>query len=220
MSLPNKEILETKQEAMRLRRRKEREEQEARLANRPKCIACKRRVARVDSPYCSRCTAKGMVNQLRDTLPGMPAQPPAQLVDNRSGYPPLTHPIPPPPPLPLPVAETVPPPPAEKYYTRTEVADIIGVSNMTLIRWERKGAIPQPQRVAHNNRCVYTKEMVDMALNYKNATYTPPPPPAPPPGTPGTPAALIRTSKVAAKFDRKLEKAVARRLGSLGRLFR
>lgn len=225
MSLLNKskESLESRQEAMKIRIERDKQKKEEKLKSRPICISCNRRIAREGSPYCSRCTASGMVNNLRDTLPGLPTkevdvellrrsvntispQPDEYCVTENNGECVSTDPR---------CMHNQPEPATtKKVYTRSEVAKLLGVSASTLVRWEKKGVIPPPSRITHNNQCVYTEEMIEIGKKYKEASYLPPIS-----TVPGSPGVLPRTVK-SARIDRKLEKAVARRLGSVGRLLR
>jgi DNA-binding transcriptional MerR regulator len=45
-----------------------------------------------------------------------------------------------------------------RYYTATEVADSLGISKQTLIRYEHKGIFPRPRRNALNHWREYTLE--------------------------------------------------------------
>lgn len=212
MTLP-KDQLELRQERMRARVQKQKEEKERRLNSRPLCISCNKRAARLNGPYCSRCTASGMVNNLRDTLPGLPTSTEIQETISDIQHSELLSNSPPP--TSLMVHDEVQVPPKD-VFTRSQAAGILGISATTLLRWEKKGVIPTPRRFSHNNQCVYTKEMIEIASRYKNSVYVPPPSLAAPSGTP---EAIPRAVRIG-KLDKSLEKAVARRLGSLGRLIR
>lgn len=206
-----KESLEARQNAMRNRVVKRNEA----LANRPFCISCNRRKSREDSVYCSRCTASGMVENLRDTLPGLPKEVMPRALNKSPMYPTLDTPK-----SDVTIQTSnmlTPPSPAEKIYTRSDAAKIIGVSPTTLMRWERGGKIPQPRKLAYGNQCAYTDEIVKAAQAYKESYYQPEHVVVP--VTPGTPDQLRQTSR-AIKIDRRIEKTVARKLGSLGRLLR
>jgi len=194
VTLRGKGTLEDRQEEMRQRSQQQRNAEEA---TRVTCISCRTRKARDGSVYCSRCTASGMVNQLRNTLPG--TVPPREEGHAALRFNKETHSI-----------ESFDPH-QERTYSRTEVAEMLKVSAATIVRWEKKGVIPKPKRIPENNQCVYTKDMMDAIAKYKASEYTPPP-------APGTPDVLPREVK-AVKIDKHLEKAVARRLGSVRRLF-
>ena len=43
------------------------------------------------------------------------------------------------------------------FYSSKEVADILGVSKLTLLRWEKRGEVPQARRDMHAYR-IYTYE--------------------------------------------------------------
>ncbi len=45
-----------------------------------------------------------------------------------------------------------------KYYTLSEVADILGVSKKTVWNWEKAGKIPKPRRDPMNNYRIYAEE--------------------------------------------------------------
>lgn len=45
-----------------------------------------------------------------------------------------------------------------KYYTVKDVAERLGVSSMTVLRWERIGNIPKIRRHPKNNWRIFTEE--------------------------------------------------------------
>ena len=45
-----------------------------------------------------------------------------------------------------------------KYYTPQEIAEILGISKQTLLRYEKKNLFPKPKRNPLNNWRVYTEE--------------------------------------------------------------
>lgn len=257
------------------------------------CISCKHRIARIGSPYCSRCTSKGFMNGLRDTLPGT-VKPMFQIWAMYNGgtklvgeaetlqeavnyyrqnersqllfgikYPngkwhrfeeakctqdqsqivtesldngkkvadPVTS-------VDQPTlfgdcgsheteptktnntnVETVSIVGGSKEltpnsYTRAQVARLLGVSPTTLMRWERKGYIPQPERVGGSaispGGTVYTEELVEAAKKFMSTQYHPEQ--AHTPAQDGTIQVLPRVVKKSIKLNRGLEKAVGRLL--------
>lgn len=190
------------QERMRRRNIKKKEIQEHERANRTICISCKSRQARKGQAFCSRCTATGLVNELRDQLPSpipITNLPSPQLV-HQDGNEKKDE------------APTLVISPSSSY-TRAQVVRMLGISVTTLSRWEKKGLTPPPYRVAHNNQCRYTDEMIATIKEYMTREYIPPPSQV----HPGTPLALATSVKKTVKINRRLERAVASRLGSLGR---
>lgn len=174
---------------------------------RKKCIFCKRRWAREGTAYCSRCNAKDLINNLRDTLPGMPVQEKPTELDKHQEE--LLY-IDPEKRTKLVYADSVLDE-IKDGYSRAQVAEMIGVSCTTLCRWEKKGKIPQPKRLVHSNACIYSEEIVAAAREYKNQSYVPPSIPA----VPGTPdARLPFAAKKTLKVNRKLERVVATRIGT------
>jgi DNA-binding XRE family transcriptional regulator len=174
------------------------------------CISCKHRLARVNSPYCSRCTSEGLTNQLRDTLPNV-IKPVLKIEVLSTPFTPIEkvyH-------KPANGKKDAPPQNSESY-TRSQAARIIGVSSTTLMRWERRGHIPQPMRVARNNECVYTGENIEAARKYMALEYHPEQ--VHTPAEPGTPATLASTVKKSVKVNKRLERVVATKIGRIGRL--
>jgi transcriptional regulator with XRE-family HTH domain len=178
----------------------------------PRCITGCGRQARRGSDYCSRCSATKMVENLRDRLPGLPTDVIEQRVDeqeiedvqeptpdNRDASDP---------------GNSIPPNVHGTRYTRAQIAEIVGVSCTTLNRWEKKGRTPQPIRTTHNNQVLYTEEMLKAIIEYKNAEYVPPPVAS----IPGTPEAMSpRTVNKSVKINKRMERAVARSISSIGR---
>lgn len=62
----------------------------------------------------------------------------------------------------------------EPTYNRRQVAKMLGVSQTSILRWEKKGKIPQPVRLAHNGQCLYTDENVRIIREYMAQTYVAP----------------------------------------------
>lgn len=215
--------LEDRQLLMKQKFDKEKAEKEAALANRPKCIACKRRYARQGQAYCSRCTATDFTNDLRDVLPGaitaamdtLKCDTPELREQYRTGT------------LPPSIIVFEAPPVREEpqgfissesqidlktvTYTRSQASEIIGVSPTTLLRWEKKGRIPMPARLVHTNHVLYTEEIIKAAVEYKNQQYV----------APTTSSDTIQNPHVFnpknIKLSRKIERTVANRMGNLGR---
>jgi len=51
--------------------------------------------------------------------------------------------------------------PSQRYYTPREVADALGISKQTLLRYEQRGIFPPAQRNAVNGWREYTSGDVD-----------------------------------------------------------
>lgn len=181
------------------------------------CISCKHRVARIGEVFCSRCTGKGLQNDLRSTLPPSMLPVPkvttfstgdqnesgsnnnnTKFVESRSDS----------------SSESNLTSNQESNYTRSQVADILGISPTTLCRWERKGKIPQPKRIAHSNQCIYSQTLFEIAKEYMSKEYIPPPV-AVDPANPST--RLQMASKKSVKINKRAESAVASRIGNFGR---
>lgn len=233
MIVRTSQTLEEKQEEMRRRRQEEalRPKEDTKEISlllpqplngeepRTVCISCNRRVARQGSVFCSRCSGKELQNNLRDTLPGMPVErqdspkvekmetfstgdPDESNVDLHSDEDNSDAPL-------VLSPDAIELQPGQKTYTRSQVAELLGISCTTLCRWERKGRIPQPLRMLHNKQCIYTDEIIQAAREYLNQSYVPPST-----SGPTTPEGrLIYASKKTIKINRRLEKAVASRLG-------
>ena len=52
-----------------------------------------------------------------------------------------------------------------KYYSAKEVAEILGISRQTLIRYEKKGIFPKPKRNRINHWREYTKADLEKLKN-------------------------------------------------------
>lgn len=202
--------LAERQDEMRQRNSKQKQLEHE---NRPLCVAKCGRFARKNSPYCSRCSQETMMQSLRDTLPGenneesIPIQ--TQLEVGVAEEEQFSEPdtLPPSPPL----------PPGTRTYTRAQAAKILGVSGTTLMRAERKGIIPQPTRLRHNNQCLYTDEMIEIYKKYMSETYVPDP------VDPSTSRSISsnpfnRPLKGRVKTGKAAEKTVARRINLGGTL--
>ena len=201
------------------------------VSNQPLCAHCKRRVCRAGSALCSRCTGKGIVQELRDTLPGLEVKREIlPLRETRN----VTGPVNPP------VSDTnvgnVYQHPTSAttfigvdlgagkdktaitrvtYYTRREVSELVGVSPTSICRWEQKGKVLPPLRIAHSGQLLYTQEHIDKIKEYMSQIVI----------VQNTPklatqdgqqhvAAKIATKKVF-KINKGMERAVATRLGRL-----
>lgn len=257
--------LEERQAEMKKRVEARKAERQLILKDRPKCISCKKRQARVAtptkaaSPFCSRCSGIGLENQLRDTLPGVVTKPQYQVFSTLNGgstifaekptleealkvfnensnrglfgirYPdgswhkwetkkeededailevepepePETH------------REVLQDLTDKKVYARKQVASMLGISCNTISRWERKGKVPQPRRTIHNNQCLYTEENIQAIKEYKEREYIPPTDIMSQTGA----AALPRVIKRTPKSNKRMERVVAGRVGSLGKFF-
>jgi MerR-like DNA binding protein len=188
--------------------------------SREKCIFCKRRWARLGQVYCSRCSGKDHVNNLRDVLPGLLVPPQDELEGitrpDRSIS--VVH---------VPIkevkleidmptleveSETITSLDGQKVYTRKQASKMVGVSSTTLCRWENKGKIPQPRRLVHSKQVLYTEELIAIAKEYMSQEYIPPASVSPTPSTPT--GRLPFAIKKGMKVNRRLERAVANRIGA------
>ena len=186
------------QEEMRLRNLREQEAQkflavdQINIVNekRQVCSSCNRRIARRGSILCSRCTAKGMENNLRSTLPGMEIEKLDEFVPVEQEQVDIEG----------------------KTYTRREVAQIVGVSPTSIIRWERKGVVPFPIKIAHSNKCVYTEDNLNAIKAYKeqviHTQYVPADPKSP------QELAAKQVSQKTFKINKRLERVVSRAITS------
>lgn len=169
---------------------------------------CKR-VARKGKPFCSRCTMIGKTEELRDALPGM-TRSEAKIATFKEVYGTeakernvvvVEDPN---------VTSTVFVQSKQDYYTRRQVCIKVGVSPTTLQRWERKGYVPMPMKVAHSGQLLYTDELIQKITEYKNLAFTPQVQntanQAPSPGR------FRPTGKGKFTIGKKVEKTVARNL--------
>lgn len=185
--------------------------------------------ARKGQAYCSRCTTKAIQEKLRDTLPGVisAATPkpvaettgdgrgPSELEQNKDDARTDTENVHVSPSLsnePSPVEIT------GKQYTRKEAAKLIGIGYTTLMKWEKKG-VCRPRHIAFGNKYIYSEDEIEKARVYKNSEI--PFDPTSPSTTEGTPRAGTLDSfakQRGAKFalGKKVEKSVAKQLGSIG----
>lgn len=108
--------------------------------------------------------------------------------------------------------------PEGNYYTRRQVAQMCGVSVTSICRWERKGKIPAPKKLVHNNQLLYTDEHVQLIKDYKSQQaeiiYQPSTPKS------AQEEAAKDITKKAFTVNKKLERAVSSSLGnfSIGKL--
>lgn len=56
-----------------------------------------------------------------------------------------------------------------KRYTRKEVAKELGVAPNTIYLWEKKGKVPAPRKLVHNNQLIYTDEHIAAYREFLNA---------------------------------------------------
>lgn len=172
--------------------------------------------ARKGQVYCSRCTTKAIQEKLRDTLPGMkPAAPAKQVVEKQeSPQQPLD--------LGVEIDREYPEDPharyVEKQYSRKQAAKLIGVSQTTLIKWEKKG-VCSPRHIAFGNRYIYSEEEIEKARVYRDSYLPINSAPSTAGGGATSPSTLDSFAKQrSAKFalGKKVEKSVAKQLGTIG----
>ena len=60
-------------------------------------------------------------------------------------------------------------------YTLKEAARRVGVHYITLYRWEKKSDFPRPKRLARTNERLYTDELIEAIIQWKDRTIDPPP---------------------------------------------
>ena len=185
-----------------------------RMSDKPLCSHCKRRVCREGTALCSRCTGTGIQEELRDVLPGMeikreiiPMRITSATVHPTESY--KYH-------LPAPVEQVVIVKDDTKvnYYTRREVANMIGTSSTSICRWEQKGRTPRPIQFTRNGPLYYSEEHVQILREYKNTVTINQPRPATPENQQHDAAKFV--AKKTFKLNRGLERAVATRLGRGG----
>lgn len=184
-----------------------------RPVDRPLCIACNRRWARLGQPYCSRCSGVELQRRLRDVLPGtITTIPPTSIAG------PITYTIPNVPAssipqyIPQPVSNengenaAEKPDSSKKQYSRREVCAQLGISQTTLSRWEAKGKTPMPRRLVHNQQCIYTDELIAQIKEYMSREFVPAAPAATDPIT----GVRVVRKPIKVRVNRKIERVVAR----------
>lgn len=174
--------------------------------SKPKCTAtgCTR-FARKNSILCSRCTIKSVEANLRDTLPGLENE----VITNEpfiASTPTIQSPKPE-------ASKTETPIDASKgYYTRKQVAKLLGVSPTSICRWEVKGKTPPPKRQVYNNQLVYTEAHVQLLKEFMTQQVTIDLVPAP---ERQRAQAAKGVAKKTFKLSKGLERTVASRLGRM-----
>lgn len=196
------------------------------VVNKPLCSHCKRRVCRKGSALCSRCTGTGIQTELRDALPGMEVQ---------------KHEV-----IKFPVVEVtsvevngqqIPNEnlefdnisqqdatvdyiasldPTGKYYTRRQVAQILGVSTTSICRWEQKGKTPQPMKVVRTGQLFYSEEHLEKLKEFMNTVVIVQHQPRPETPENQQHDAAKFVAKKTFKLNRGIEKAVSLQLGRGG----
>jgi hypothetical protein len=166
------------------------------------CTSCNRRVARKGSTFCSRCTQKGTFNKLRDILPGIeiPREEQHEVIHHR----------------PVENTVTVTELNGKLIYTRKQVAEMLGTSQTSICRWEKKGVVRPPVRHVASGQLIYTEEHVQELREYRNKVeivYHAPVDPTKPESQQKEAAKSI--GRKSFSIGRGLERAVASRLGRL-----
>lgn len=141
------------------------------------CTICRRRKARHNSGVCSRCSVTEFKESLRSTLPEITTTNQLDL---------FLEPL----------------PSGTKYYSRGEIADLLGISRSTIARWEEKGVTPLPTVIA--NQYVYTEEIFHKIVDYAEQQLSQQRSP------------VERAAKLSSKSFGKAERAVATRIRSIG----
>ena len=120
------------------------------------CIACNRRVARIDDVFCSRCSGRGLAEKLRDPLPGQEISEEVKEVHPSSLHAPTFK------------EELME---GDRPLSRRDVSRLLGVSPTTIGRWERKGYVSPAKRYPYSNQCLYTHEQVNEIKQFMMQNY-------------------------------------------------
>ena len=182
------------------------------------CVCCNHHVARRGSTLCSRCTQKGQIQKLRSTLPGVE---PPELLHTRP------DPVPDTPSednqlqleIEAPVVTALP---EGNTYNRKQVSKILGVSQTSICRWEKKGKTRPPLKHLASGKYIYTEEHLQelkkFITTFEQVQYAPP--------TEDQQKQTVAKSigRKSFKLSRGLERAVSARLGRMslrpGNLFK
>lgn len=207
--------------------------------SRPLCISCSRRFARKDNVYCSRCSNRDLVNNLRDTLPTAPA--PEEVVHTNTFSQPISTPFD------FELVPTLIPPSKEEedkwiteaakkedssnvqagnlslfdeqpqgvVYTRAEVCKILNIGKTTLFRWEAKGLTPQPKRLMRNKQCMYNDAHIQLIREFMAKEYTPHVSYVPKEGVAALPFIQKKKKFTVARTNKRLERIVSTNLSRL-----
>ena len=54
----------------------------------------------------------------------------------------------------------------DKFYSRTEAAKLVGVSQQALARWEKAGKVQAPKRLVRTNQRRYTDEDIKRLVEF------------------------------------------------------
>ena len=163
------------------------------------CSICNRRVVRKGSNRCSRCTLTNQFSSLRSTLPGAIEQ-------KQPVYAPPTDPPPPMESIQLPEGRT---------YNRKEVSLILGVSQTSIMRWERKGKTRMPLQHVASGKIIYTEEHLQELRTFMTQVQQIQQQAQPSEPAAQKQAAAKTIGRKTFKLNRGLERAVAGRLGRL-----
>lgn len=63
-------------------------------------------------------------------------------------------------------------PGTQRYYSRKQVAEMIGASTSSISRWEAKGVTPLPKKLVHSGQYVYTEDHIVKMRAYMTAQET------------------------------------------------
>lgn len=197
--------------------------------SKPKCTAtgCTR-FARKNSILCSRCTIKSVEANLRDTLPGLEMESGLKVEFSPAGNLPLedfkldynkrvdtaivTSTLSKEQALDLLTIKNQVHSESKGYYTRKQVAQLLGVSPTSICRWEIKGKTPPPKRQVYNNQLVYTEAHVQLLKEFMTQQVTIDLVPAP---ERQRAQAAKGVAKKTFKLSKGLERTVASRLGRM-----
>ena len=58
-------------------------------------------------------------------------------------------------------------------FSLTEVAQKLGVTKMTIYRWERQKKVPAPKRLVRTNKRIYTQDDVARLIDFRDAVIDP-----------------------------------------------
>ena len=71
------------------------------------------------------------------------------------------------------------PPKRKTRYTWKEVCQKTGISKSTIVRWEEKEYVPRPKRLASNKARIWTDEILQKIIDFRDREEEPPSKPVP-----------------------------------------
>ena len=106
--------------------------------------------------------------------------------------------------------------PNQKYYTRKEVSNILGVSPTSICRWEQKGKTPPPIKIVRTGQLLYSEEHLQKMKEFMNTIVIVQHQPRPETPQNQQQDAAKFVAKKTFKLNRSIEKAVSIQLGRGG----